>query len=73
VYTVRPLPKGLPGAAHVTPVRMPFHDQPRCSCHGTIDDGKFAVREVPPASLGRVAKLVSGRMPDPSSPVETLA
>src|SRR5206468_11259624 len=35
--------------------------------------GAFSVREVPPASLGRVAKLVAGRMPDPSSPVEALA
>jgi len=33
----------------------------------------FSVREVPPASLGRVAKLVAGRMPDPSSPVKALA
>ena len=73
VYTVQPRPKGLPGVAHVTPVQMPFYDQPRCSCHGTINTGKFAVREVPPGSLGRVAKLVAGRMPDPSSPVEALA
>jgi hypothetical protein len=28
VYTVQPLPKGLPGVAHVTPVQMPFYDQP---------------------------------------------
>jgi len=73
VYTVQPLPKGLPGVAHVTPVQMPFYDQPRCSCHGTINTGKFVVREVPPGSLGRVAKLVAGRMPDPSSPVKALA
>ena len=33
VYTVQPLPKGLPGVAHVTPVQMPFYDQPLCSCH----------------------------------------
>ena len=73
VYTVKPLPKELPGVAHVMPVQMPFYDQPRCSCHGTINTGEFAVREVPPDSLGRVAKLVAGRMPDPSSPVEALA
>ena len=73
VYTVQPLPKGLPGVAHVTPVQMPFYDQPLCSCHRQISKGSFSVREVPPASLGRVAKLVAGRMPDPSSPVEALA
>jgi hypothetical protein len=73
VYTVQPLPKGLPGVAHVTPVQMPFYDQPLCSCHRQIYTGSFSVREVPPASLGRVAKLVAGRMPDPSSPLEALA
>ncbi len=73
VYTVQPLPKGVPGVAQVTPVQMPFYDQPLCSCHRRISTGSFSVREVPPASLGRVAKLVAGRMPDPSSPVEALA
>jgi hypothetical protein len=73
VYTVKPLPKGLPEVAQVTPVQMPFYDQPLCSCHRQIYTGSFSVREVPPASLGRVAKLVAGRMPDPSSPVEALA
>ena len=52
---------------------MPFYGQPGCSCHRTINNGAFSVREMPPASLGRVAKLVAGRMPDPSSPVEALA
>ena len=73
VYTVKPLPKRLPGVAQLTPVQMPFYDQPLCSCHRQINKGAFAVREVPPTSLGRVAKLVAGRMPDPSSPVEALA
>jgi putative ABC transport system permease protein len=75
VYTVKPLPTlgRNPGVAHVTPVRMPFYDQPLCSCHRQINKGAFAVREVPPGSLGRVAKLVAGRMPGPSSPVEALA
>jgi hypothetical protein len=75
VYTVQPLPKLGPqdGVAQVTPVQMPFAGPPVCSCHRTINYGAFSVREVPPASLGRVAKLVAGRMPDPSSPVETLA
>src|SRR5207248_10903446 len=62
-----------PEVAQVTPVRMPFYDQPLCTCHRKIYTGSFSVREVPPASLSRVAKLVAGRMPDPSSPVEALA
>jgi hypothetical protein len=75
VYTVKPLPTlgSNPEVAQVTPVQMPFYDQPLCSCHRRIKTGSFSVREVPTASLGRVAKLVSGRMPDPSSPFETLA
>jgi hypothetical protein len=75
VYTVKDLPDlgQDPEVAQATPVRMPFYDQPGCSCHRQIYTGSFAVREVPPGSLGRVAKLVAGRMPDPSSPVEALA
>jgi ABC-type lipoprotein release transport system permease subunit len=73
VYTVKPLPERLPGVAQLTPVQMPFYDQPVCSCHRLINIGSFSVREVSPGSLGRVAKLVAGRMPDPSSPVEALA
>ena len=74
VYTVQPLPK-LPQdvVAQVVPVQMPFYGPPGCSCHRTINNGAFSVREIPPASLGRVAKLVAGRMPDPSSPLEALA
>ena len=59
--------------AQVVPVQMPFYGQPGCSCHRTINNGAFSVREIPLTSLGRVAKLVAGRMPDPSSPLEALA
>jgi ABC-type lipoprotein release transport system permease subunit len=75
VYSVRPLPRlaRLPEVAQVTPVRMPFYGQPRCSCQRRINMSAFSVREVPPAGLRRVAKLVAGRMPDQSSPHEALA
>ncbi len=75
VYSVRPLPRlaRLPEVAQVTPVRMPFYGQPRCSCQRRINMSAFSVREVPPAGLRRVAKLVVGRMPDQSSPHEALA
>ncbi len=75
VYSAQPLPKlaTLPGVSQVTPIRAPFYGQPLCSCGRHIDQGEFAVREVPAAALGRVVKLVSGRMPDQASEHETLA
>ena len=55
VYTVQPLPKlGQDVVAQMVPVQMPFYGQPACSCHRTINNGAFSVREVPPASLGRL-------------------
>jgi len=64
VYTVQPLPKlGQDVVAQVVPVQMPFYGPPACSCHRTINNGAFSVREVPPASLGRLAKLVAGGCP----------
>jgi hypothetical protein len=75
VYTVKPLPglARLPGVAQVTTVTLPFAAQPRCSCGHQINDGEFAVREVPASALDRTVKLVAGRMPDQSSEVEALA
>jgi hypothetical protein len=75
VYSVQPLPKlgTLREVSQVTPIRAPFHGQPWCSCGRQINQGDFAIREVPAAALGRVVKLVSGRMPDQASVHETLA
>jgi hypothetical protein len=74
VYTSRPLPLAtLPGVAQAVQITAPFKGPPSCSCGKTINDGDFAVREVPPAALSRVVKLVSGRMPDQSRPREVLA
>ncbi len=75
VYTDLPLPQlaRQPGVTRVVPVQMPFYGQPRCSCGHQFDVSTFAVREVTAADLHQVVKLVSGRMPDPSSPVEGLA
>jgi hypothetical protein len=74
VYSVQPLPKlaRLPEVARVTPAQMPFYGQPRCSCGRRISAGAFSVRELPAAGLRRVAELVAGRLPDPSSPAEAL-
>jgi hypothetical protein len=75
VYTITPLPKlaRLPEVAQVTVAQLPFYGQPRCSCARHIDEGEFSIRELPAADLPRVAKLVGGRLPDQSSPVEALA
>ncbi len=75
VYSGQPLPKlgTLPDVSQVTPIRAPFYGQPLCSCGRRIDQGDFAVREVPAVALGRLVKLVSGRMPDQSSVHEALA
>lgn len=75
VYSSQPLPKlsTLREVSQVTPIRAPFHGQPVCSCGRYIDQGNFAVREVPAVALGRLVKLVSGRLPDQASVHEALA
>jgi hypothetical protein len=75
VYTVKPLPElaQQPEVAQVTTATLPFAGQPRCSCGHQINDSEFAIREVPPAPLHRVVKLVAGRMPDQASRTEALA
>ncbi len=74
VYTDKALPQlaRQPGVTQVVPIQMPFEGKPACSC-GPMAEDTFAIREVRQADLHRVVKLVSGRMPDPSSPVEALA
>lgn len=74
VYSNRPLPRlaALPGVSQVTMIRAPFYGQPLCSCGRRVNQGDFAVREVPAVALGRMVKLVSGRMPHPASVHEAL-
>ena len=76
VYSGRPLPglAHIPQVAQVTPIRAPFAFPGRCaSCRRQIDPGSFDVFEVPPGSLSRAVRLLSGRMPDQSRPDEVLA
>jgi hypothetical protein len=76
VYSGHPLPglAHIPQVAQVTPIRAPFTLPGRCaSCRRPIDPGSFDVLEVPPASLSRTVRLLSGRMPDQSRPDEVLA
>jgi ABC-type lipoprotein release transport system permease subunit len=76
VYSGRPLPAlaRLPQVEQVTQVLAPYVFSPRCaSCRKPIDPGSFDVFEVPPRSLPRTVRLLSGRMPDQSRPDEVLA
>ena len=76
VYSGQPLPglAHIPQVARVTPIRAPYAFLGRCtSCRKPIDPGSFDVLEVPPASLSRTVRLLSGRMPDQSRPDEVLA
>jgi ABC-type lipoprotein release transport system permease subunit len=76
VYSNHPLPSlaRIPQVAHVTPAPGPISFAGRCApCREPIGQGSFGVFEVPPADLGRMVKLLSGRMPDQSSPDEVLA
>jgi hypothetical protein len=76
VYSGHPLPglARIPQVALVTTVPAPFSFVARClSCSKPIGSGSFGVFEVPPGSLSRVVKLLSGRMPDQSNPDEVLA
>ena len=76
VYTATPQPQlqHLPEVATATPVALPFYGPPSCTCRSRpIDANNFSVREVHPAELPRVVKLVAGRMPDQSAPDEALA
>ena len=77
VYSNHPLPEltRFPQVSRVTTVHAPFSFAGRCvSCRTQIDPAAtFSVIEVPPVSLSRVVKLLSGRMPDQSNPDEVLA
>ncbi len=61
-----------PGVASVTPVQTLQAGVATCSCTKPIRDD-FALLEVPPSSLGRVTKLVAGRLPRQSAADEVLA
>jgi hypothetical protein len=76
VYSDHPLPSlaRIPQVAHVTPAPGPVSLPGRCvPCRKPIGQDNFGVFEVPPADLGRMLKLLSGRMPDQSRPDEVLA
>jgi hypothetical protein len=63
----------LPDVTQVVAIGGPFYGTLTCSCGKQIDQSELGVREVAPAALSRMAKLVGGRMPDQSDPDEVLA
>ncbi|HEY0936902.1 MAG TPA: hypothetical protein VGD91_24600, partial [Trebonia sp.] len=75
VYASTPLPQlaVLPDVTRVVETRVPFYGQLTCSCGKEINQNDLGVREVIPAALPRVVKLVGGRLPDQSDPDEVLA
>jgi ABC-type lipoprotein release transport system permease subunit len=76
LYTVTPRPRlrQVPEVTAAVPVALPFDGPASCTCHSRLVTGNaFTVREVPPAELSRVAKLVAGRMPDQAAAGEALA
>ena len=73
-YATRPVPKvaELPGVTSAVELVGPDSGQPLCACTHPINPTDFGVIFLP--STGRSPfKLVSGRLPDPSSPDQVLA
>ena len=74
VYTSQPVPKiaKLPGVASVTELLGPDNGQPTCDCTHPINPTDFGVIVVPTKGRSPFI-LVSGHLPDPSSPDQVLA
>jgi len=74
VYSGQPLPlTRFPSVTSAVETHALFTGQPTCSCGREISSAGIAVREVAPADLPQVVKLVTGRMPDQSDAGEVLA
>jgi ABC-type lipoprotein release transport system permease subunit len=76
LFSTLPIPwlGSLPDVRSVTDLNIPAGGNPRCdSCRRPINDSDFSVYELSTPGLAHMAKLVSGRMPDPGRPDEVLA
>jgi len=75
VITASPSPAlaKVPEVTSVTQMRQVAAGAPTCACARPINPAFFNLDEVASADLPRLAKLVAGRMPDPSAPDEVLA
>ena len=74
-YSYRPLPRlaSLPEVASSARIESPTNGSPQCACPHRISEVNFGILEYPGSGGSRFYKLVSGRLPDPSSPDEVLA
>ena len=74
-YAYRPLPKlaSLPEVAAAASYESPANGSPQCACPHKISEVDFGILEYPGSDGSHFYKLVSGRLPDPSSPHEVLA
>ncbi|HUC12928.1 MAG TPA: ABC transporter permease, partial [Acidimicrobiales bacterium] len=75
VYSLGPLPElaKLPSVASAVEVIDEANGQPTCSCRRQINSNELTLGWVPAAALGRFTQIVSGHMPDQSSPDQVLA
>ncbi len=76
VFNLEPLPRlsKLPHVASVSTAVVPFNGNVTCTCGSSLNNNaNLSVLDLSPGSLGRVTKLVSGRMPVQSSPHQVLA
>ncbi len=74
-YSYRPLPRlgSLPEVASAVQTMSPVNGSPHCACPHKLSELNFGILEYPRTGGGRFYKLVSGRLPDPSSPDQVLA
>jgi hypothetical protein len=74
LYTYRPVPEiaKLPGVASVTELLGPDNGQPTCVCTHPIDPTDIGVTAIPTKGRSPFI-LVSGHLPNPSSPNQVLA
>ena len=74
-YSYRPLPRltSLPEVASAVRIESPVNGSPQCACSHKISEINFGILEYPGSGGSRYYKLVSGRLPDPSSPDQVLA
>ena len=74
VYATRPQPKvaQLPGVASATELSSPTAGNPTCDCTHPINPNDFGVAVVSAPGTSPFT-LVSGQLPDPSSPDQVLA
>jgi len=75
VFNLQPVPglAELPGVASVTTANSPLNGNVVCACRPGVNDANLSILDFSAHDLGRVTKLVAGRMPDQSSTDEVLA